>query len=226
MKTIAVIPARAGSKRIPSKNTKILGNKPLIQWTIDAAKNVRNIDDILVSTDCPKIKELLRDEKRIICLDRPSKLATDEASTMDVLFHVLDNQTKTNDGDLIVLLQPTSPLRSAAQIENAIQAFNPNKHDSLVSVKATSENPFHTYYVSESNIFPVADKKFLLQRTQDHPKTLLLNGAIYIASKGYLNTNKSFVGDKLGFYEMDEISSIDIDELEDFERAEKAIKGI
>ena len=133
---LAIIPARRGSKRLPGKNIKILGDKPLIAWTIEAAKNSQYIDHIIVSTDSDKIAKVAKNWGVAVPFERPSYLSTDEASSEDVIVHTL-NWIEENEGilfDYFILLQPTSPLRQTKDIDQALELMEKKNASSVVSV--------------------------------------------------------------------------------------------
>lgn len=128
MKILALIPARGGSKGIPNKNIKKICGKPLIVWTIERALQSKLLDDVVVSTDSEKIAEIARQSGAQVLM-RPAELATDTASTQDVMFHALQQKP----ADILVLLQPTSPYRSRNLIDECIREFIENDYDSLAT---------------------------------------------------------------------------------------------
>jgi len=220
-KYLAIIPARSGSKRLPNKNILFLNGKPLIEWTIQAAKKSKYIDDIVITSDSDKILEIAK-HNDILALKRSKELATDEATTVDVIKHVL---TEFNEYDYIVLLQPTSPLRNEKHIDEAIEMLETKKADAVVSVCEMEHSPLW------SNILPsdLSMKNFLREeiknkRSQDLDKYYRLNGAIYICKKDkFLKENTLFLNDNIFAYIMDRKSSVDIDDEIDFKLAEVLI---
>ncbi|MFN9583044.1 MAG: cytidylyltransferase domain-containing protein, partial [Bacteroidota bacterium] len=135
MKILSIIPARSGSKGVPGKNTKLLGGKPLIAYTIESAKQSKWLTDIVVSTDSESIATLAREHGAVVPFIRPAELATDSAKSIDVVVHTLtelQNQNKLYDA--VVLLQPTNPFRPAGLLDEAIERFNKTTCDALVSV--------------------------------------------------------------------------------------------
>src|SRR3989339_1726633 len=146
---IAIIPARAGSKGLPGKNIRLLLGKPLISWTIEHALSSKYIDKVIVSTDDRKIAEISRKCGAAVPFIRPAKLATDKAKGIDVILHAVRwFEKKRNKFDLIMLLQPTSPLRTAGDIEAAIELLFEKKAGAVVSVCETEHHPLW------SNILP------------------------------------------------------------------------
>lgn len=217
-KVLAIIPARGGSKRLPGKNIKQLGDKPLIAWTIEAAKKSRFINRIVVSTDSNEIAEVSKKYGAEVPFIRPAELASDTASTMDVIFHCIDFLKSKNEVyDFVVLLQPTSPLRNAKDIENAFQLLS-SETKAVVSVCETKHPPFW------SNILPndLSMKDFIRpavrnKRSQDFPIYYRLNGALYISDVEYLTNNNGFMGESTKAFIMPQNRSVDIDSEIDFE---------
>lgn len=217
---IVVIPARGGSKGVPGKNTKQLGGKPLIQYTIDAAREIFEDKDIIVSTDSEKIKTTAESLGIEVPFIRPSKLATDESGTQDVLLHALSFvEGKGHFPQTLILLQPTSPFRNATHIKEALKLYN-NELDMVVSVKETSSNPYYVLKEENSQGFLENSKKGKFIRRQDCPKVWELNGAIYIINVQSLKSRQISEFTKVKKYVMDEISSHDIDTMMDWTLAE------
>ena len=221
MNILAIIPARGGSKRIPKKNIKKLGGKPLIKYTIDAATNSKKIDDVIVSTEDKEISDIVkRYGTRVI--ERPKVLATDWAKTIDVVLDVLNQE----ECKIVVLLQPTCPFRTGQDIDEAINLFLRNPQcDSVISMAEAGAN--HCWLMKiKGNKFltPVFGHKYLSQRSQDLPKMYIPNGAIYITTPAVLRKYKSFYTKKVVPYLMPRERSIDIDDFDDWAIAENKIK--
>ena len=163
-KILAIIPARGGSKGLPGKNIKKLAGKPLIAWTIDQAKKSKYIDKLIVSTDSKEIAEISKKYGAEIPFLRSKKLAQDNSSIYDVIFDAINWFKKNNiDFDLIILLEPTSPLRENNDIDNAVELFinNWDKANSLVSVSEIHlENPFITLKIKGKFIKPLLKTNF------------------------------------------------------------------
>lgn len=221
---LVVIPARGGSKGIPGKNIKKLGGKPLIHYTVDAAREIFDDRDILVSTD----SEEIRNEVSKIGLDvpflRPASLSTDEAPTYEVLLHAL-NHMESNGiyHDTLILLQPTSPFRMAKHIKEAISLYR-NDLEMLVSVKETSANPYYVLREETEEGFLIPSKTGNFTRRQDCPKVWEINGALYIMDVKALKQKSFTQFSRIKKYEMDEISSHDIDTKFDWLIAETIVK--
>ena len=216
--TVGLIPARAGSKGVPGKNLVDVGGKPLIQWTIDAALECKYLDRVLVSTDDPAVKAAA-ESQGLDVLDRPDAISGDSATAAQVIAHALDTSIAE---DLLVYLQPTSPLRKAKDIDAAIELLTTSEAAGVVSVTAVTEHPEWMYRMQTTNneLQPVlAD--FRYSRRQDLPRTVRLNGAIYCSASSTLRPDGDFLRLTLRGYEMPPNRSLDIDTLDDVELARR-----
>lgn len=223
--TIAIIPARGGSKGLPRKNIKMLAGRPLIIYTIEAALKSKYINQVIVSTEDREIEEVLR-ECGTKVIKRPEKLAQDNSPTIDTIIHVLELlEIQNNNFDNVVLLQPTSPLRNADDINNAIELFLKSKAKSLVSVCETTHSPYWYSEIEDGYLKPIFEEKYQNMRRQELPKTYLPNGAIYISTSENLKKYKSFYGPETIPYIMPIKRSIDIDTEIDFITAEILIRN-
>lgn len=153
MKILGVILARAGSKRLPNKNTKLLNGKPLIEYTIDAAIESGVIDTLVVSTDDEKVKDIARFKKNyhlfnIITINRPDYLATDNASSEECILHAMDQVEKH---DYVILLQPTSPLRTAEDIQTAYETMTSYGHAGIASYNSKTDKENGAFWIVEWN---------------------------------------------------------------------------
>lgn len=219
MKALVVIPARGGSKGLPGKNIKPLKGKPLIHYTIEAAREVFDDNQIIVSTDSEEIKEVAEDTGIQVPFLRPDYLATDTATSQDTLLHALDYYCIDNEPpEVVVLLQVTSPLRNGVQVKEALDLYA-SDIDMVVSVKETTSNPYYVLFEEDKNGFLERTKKASFTRRQDCPKVWELNGAIYIINVNSLRNNSFVDFEKMRKYPMDERSSIDIDNQLDFDWA-------
>lgn len=225
MKPLVVIPARGGSKGVPRKNIKELGGKPLIYYTIEAARQVFDDEVICVSTDDKEIKKVVEQTGLKVPFLRPVKLATDTAGTRKVLLHALEFYKEVDyEADTIVLLQPTSPFRTGTHIEEALELYHPSL-DRVVSVKETDSNPYYVLYEENDEGYLRQSKKGDFKRRQDCPTVWELNGAIYIINRNSLRKEKMSDSKKVKKYVMDEVTSIDIDTKLDWELAKTILKG-
>lgn len=225
MKTLVVIPARGGSKGIPGKNIKLLDGKPLIFHTIDAAKKVFEKENILISTDSLKIKNVVENYGIVVPFLRPAHLATDESSSYNLLLHALEKyEAKNGDIETIVLLQPTSPFRTANHIKEALSLYD-NSLDMVVSVNESKSNPYYNLFEENNSGYLTQSKKDkIFTRRQDCPKVWEYNGAIYIINVKSLKKKQIASFEKIVKYEMDERSSLDLDTPFDWMIAEQVVK--
>jgi len=217
-KYLAIIPARGGSKRLPRKNILPLANKPLIGWTIEAALNCNAISKIVVSSDDDEILAVANSYK-VDALKRPEYLATDTAASFDAIKHAIEN----NSGyEYIILLQPTSPLRTTTHLREAMQLLEEKQADAVISVCETEHSPLwaNTLQVDKS-MQGFLREELLNIRSQDLPTYYRLNGAIYICKTNKLLEAESFfLKENIYAYLMDTKSSVDIDTEIDFKWAE------
>ncbi|WP_413287814.1 cytidylyltransferase domain-containing protein [Bdellovibrio sp. HCB337] len=223
-KGLAIIPARAGSKRIPGKNKRPFLGKPLIQWTIEAALNSPIPLDVVVSTDDPDILKYKDLYPSVDFLSRSAELAQDTSSSSDVIVEVM--KTRKQAADFIVLLQPTSPLRGAQVVGAAVQEFLSSSVPQMVSVRACREVPSHIFYeTSEGTLTPLLKNQVEL-RSQDWKNVWTLNGALYLSDWDLFLKSKSFFGAQTKAFVMAENLSVDIDTEEDWKRAETFAQGL
>lgn len=226
MKPLVVIPARGGSKGIPKKNIKKLGGKPLIQYTIEAARQIFPDNIICVSTDDVEIKSIVESIGLNVPFLRPEILATDTSGSHEVLLHAIEFYKKNGyEPDVLIFLQATSPFRDTKQITEALSLFNTDC-EMVVSVKETKSNPYFVLREENSEGWLEKSKKSNFTRRQDCPKVYELNGAIYIINVESLMARPIHEFTKVKKYEMDEITSHDIDSVFDWIVAESVLKNI
>jgi CMP-N,N'-diacetyllegionaminic acid synthase len=225
-KILALIPARGGSKGVPRKNIKLLAGKPLIAYTIEVAKKCRHLDRVIVSTDDEEIARISKKYGAEI-MERPKILATDKSKFIDAIFYHLKEFKKEKwIPEIIILLQPTSPLRTLSDLDGAIELFLKNECESVVSV-SDSEHPLQWSFRKKGKYLnPIFGWKYFkgIMR-QDVEKTYFPNGAIFISTPKALYINKSFYSKKTLPYVMPLERSVDIDNITDFLIAESAIKN-
>ncbi|HGY1166235.1 acylneuraminate cytidylyltransferase family protein [Citrobacter freundii] len=218
---VAIIPARAGSKRLPGKNIKLLAGKPLIVWTIEAAITSNLFDVILVTTDSEEIANIARAAGASVPFLRPSELSTDTSSTNEVISHAVD-WIEQNVGTVscVTLLQPTSPLRTADDIAQAMNMYDTKQASAIVSVCLT-EHP-----IQFCNTLPIDLSMAGFIKTQNNKRSQelepswRLNGAIYIFDRKYVSNLTNLYEQNTFAYIMKRESSIDIDQELDFILAE------
>jgi len=226
MEILYIIPARGGSKGLPGKNIRLLGNKPLVAYAIEAAVNSIFKGTVIVSTDDEEIATVGKKYGAAVPFMRPDELATDAASTMDLVFHAINFYKQQHVFfDLVVVLQPTSPLRTSSDIDQAISLMKEKKMDAVVSVCESEHHPLWT------NILPPdgSMKNFIREEVkgknrQQLPLNFRLNGALYISKSEALETYKGFIHEKTIAYIMPTDRSVDIDHEIDFKLAELLLK--
>jgi len=211
---LAIIPARGGSKRVPRKNVLELCGKPLIAYSIEAGIESKFIDKVLVSSDDNEILEI-SEKFGANTIKRPKELSSDTATTFDTVKHTIDNFEKY---DYVVLLQPTSPLRTEKHIDKAIELLEEKNADAVISICDVDHSPLWLNTLPEDkNMNNFLRDDVLNKRSQDLERYYRLNGAIYICKTEKLLVNKSFfLKENIFGYIMDRKSSIDIDEEIDF----------
>jgi CMP-N,N'-diacetyllegionaminic acid synthase len=222
MDFLFLITARGGSKGLPGKNIKPLNGKPLIYYTIDAARAVSEQQHICVSTDDDNIAKLVEAYGLPLPFKRPAALATDSASTEQVLMHAIKiYEDQGIKYDYVVILQPTSPLRTGTHMKEALAAVRPDT-EMIVSVKETDANPYYVLFEEDEKGILRKSKEGSFTRRQDCPAVWELNGAIYIINVEKLK-QKGLSQLKKQKYVMDKWASVDIDDEIDFKLVELLI---
>ena len=195
MKILALITARGGSKRLPGKNIRNFGGQPLINWSINVAKNNTDICDILISTDDPAIAGVCKEAGALVPWLRPSELATDAASSVDVALHALNwYESAKGAVDGLLLLQPTSPLRTKSTVQRAIVLFREHAYTAVLAVSPTPAHPMWTFKMDGKFLMPYSAEHGLQLRSQELPAAYVINGSCYLISPIELRTRKSFFG--------------------------------
>lgn len=222
-KVWGLIPAREGSKRIPHKNIKSFAGKPMIYWSIEAAKNTEKIDRVFVTTDSLRFSELAIEMGAESPFLRSEKASNDTATSEEVVVEFLQRMQDLGEDlpDCLALLQPTSPLRVAKEIDEAISDYFSKNAHSIIGVSPCRYNPQWANTLPENgsmdNFLQVDGKK----RSQDLEQFYTLNGAIYLVNvQNFLREKKLYATDKIYAFKMDPIHSIDIDDELDFKIAE------
>jgi CMP-N,N'-diacetyllegionaminic acid synthase len=215
MKILALIPARGGSVSIPRKNLAVLGSMPLIAWTIIQAKHVAELDRIIVSTEDVEIAETAKKYGAEVPFMRPKELAQSDTPTIEVAFHALDwlESNESYFADAVLLLQPTSPFRTAADIKQAIGLLSTENCPAVVSVTPSHPHPFLAFRVNNRGCLDQLWNYDINQaRRQDLPDAYYLNGAIYLIWTDVLRRCKSFIPPGTKALIMPRERSLDIDE--------------
>lgn len=225
-KILGIIPARGGSKGLPSKNILIFLGKPLIEWTIEQALKSKHLDKLIVSTDDEKIAAVSKKSGAEVPFIRPAELAKDDTPSIEPIKNVINFYLDNGfNFDYIVCLQCTSPLRTTNDINNAIELCIKSGADSVVSVCEVKYSPYWMKKVDEngyiSNFIQNGEK---YARRQDLPKVYRLNGAFYMATTALILESNSWYNEKTKAFIMDNIRSIDIDTELDFIIAEVILK--
>ena len=224
-KILAFIPARAGSKGIKDKNIINLAGKPLIFYTIDAAKKSKYIDKVIVSTDSEKIANICKDYGAYIPFFRPKDLAKDNSNVIDAIVYTLKNLNKIGEKyDILILLQPTSPFRNEIHIDEALEMMIYNKLPNILSVCETDKNPTLIRTLNkDKKVSHIIKTNVSLRQGMD--KYYILNGAIYINYVKDIRQDK-YLKDNEYAYVMDKYYSLDIDEPIDLDIANLYIDKI
>lgn len=229
MKILAIIPARGGSKGVPGKNIKILGDVPLIAYSINQANESQLITKTIVSTDDESIIKVAKKYHAEIPFVRPIELASDAASSISVVQHAIAFFEDNNEFfDAVCLLQPTSPFRAKGFIDKAISTFVNTDCDALVSVlKVPHEfNPHWVFEVNDSNCLQIATgEKEIIKRRQDLPNAFFRDGSIYLTKVETIKKG-SFYGEKLTYIESNPDLYVNIDTHEDWEKAGQKLPTI
>jgi len=221
MKILYLIPARAGSKGLPGKNTKVLGGKPLIVHSIEfALRNIKDGDELCISTDDQNVIDIANNKGVHIPFVRPKELSTDNANSYDVIMHALNHYKQNNKiFDLVLLLQPTSPFRKQEDFDKLLLEYN-NNVEMVVSVKYSKENPYFTLFEENEKGFLDKSKKGNFDKRQDCPPVFAFNGSMYLLQVSALNEKKINEFSKIKKVVMPEERSIDIDTMGDWILAE------
>lgn len=220
----AIITARGGSKGLPRKHERLLNGKPLLAYTIEAAKGCPRVKRCLVTTDDPALKALSLSLGAEV-IDRPAELATDTALSRDVVQHALRALEAQGDlPDFFALLQPTSPLRTAAHLTDCLDRFAASGAASAISVSAAEPHPYKTLRLEDGGLKPMFDEASLHMPRQKLPKVFQETGAIYVVgSRDFLRDGR-FLAPPVMPYEMPRRDSVDIDDEFDLLVAEQAMR--
>lgn len=224
MKILGLIPARGGSKRLPGKNIRPLAGVPLIAWSIRSALASGVFDKVLVTTDDPAIAEIAVDHGASVPWMRPAELASDTATSMDVVLHAL-SACEASGGvtfDSVMLLQPTSPFRSVDTILRAVELHCRSGLQSIVSVCPAKVHPEWCFRMdSDGSLQRYVGDESLATRSQDLPPAYQINGAIYLATTGELHRERTFLGSRTHGMVVQRLEeNIDIDDDSDWQLAE------
>jgi N-acylneuraminate cytidylyltransferase len=218
---LAIIPARGGSRSVVRKNLRVVGGKPLLDWAIEAAKESRLIDRLVLSSDDPEIVATAKEYGCDAPFVRPAELARDDTPGIEPIMHAM---SMLPSFDWVVMLQPTSPLRTASDIDTCIELCASRRANALVSVTEATENPQWMFRCDPDGFLqPIIDNAEIPFRRQDLPEVLLLNGAVYVARCEWLKQSRSFLTAETLGYRMPLERSLDIDTEFDLTQADKLL---
>lgn len=227
-KVLGVITARAGSKGLPGKNMIDLCGKPLLEWTIDVAKQSNLIDTLMISTDCPEMAKFCSDRNVLVPFLRPDYLASDQSTSADVIIHSLNYfKEKGEDFDLFVLLEPTSPLREPSDIDDTLNLCSQNHVNSVVSVcEVESTHPDFLFKKNDEQILTTfSGEKFVAKRRQDLVPVYYITGVVYTSKVNEFILNKSFVNEKTAAHVVPKWKAPEVDDILDLNYIEAIIKN-
>lgn len=224
-RTLAVIPARAGSKRIPGKNTRLFMGKPLIQWTIEFARSYGGFDEVLISTDCEQVMQVAEACGVNVPWRRPAELATDHASTVDVVLHALDAcESQGQCFDHVAVLQATTPFRRSARWDKAHELLRAGV-PAVVGVCPVDQHPYWTYWLDETGRMEPCFPEGVKLRSQDLPAAGTINGALYWCATDFLRSAHGFTPKGVHAVCFDDpLESIDIDTEHDWVLGEQMLR--
>lgn len=226
---LAVIPARSGSKGIPRKNIAPLAGRPLIAYTLGAARAAKTVTDVMISTEDEEIATVCEAEGVSVPYRRPRALAGDAAGMVDTVLDALDwwIVRQGEEPELVVLLQPTSPLRSPDDVDGTVRALRRAGRQSAVSVHEMAEHPMECIRLAGGRWTMLAHPPIGAAGRQDYEgQFYFINGAVYVTTPTFLRTRRAFVaeGNDTALYVMDAVRGIDVDDEDDLDMAE-AILG-
>lgn len=235
MKVLGIITARGGSKGVPGKNLKLLAGRPLLAYTVDSARACPALDRVILSTEDETIAEAGRALGVEVPFIRPAELSRDDTPHLPVIQHAVAWMREQQEyrPDAVMVLQPTSPLRTSADITNAIALLESSGADSVVSVSEvpTHSHPSRTLRVDATGqavLFATGEPvRKRINRRQDLPEAWVMNGAIYACRTAVLDgSDSSLYGDRVVAYRMPHERSISIDDLDDWAAAERALQHL
>lgn len=227
MRVLAIIPARGGSKGVPGKNIKLLGGKPLLQYTVERANESHLLTRIVLSSEDASIIATAQDLGLEVPFIRPATLASDQAKSIAVVQHAVAYfEAKGEFFDAVCLLQPTSPFREKGFIDAAVAKFIQTGVDTLLSVLPVPHeyNPHWVFEENEiGNLFIATGEQEIISRRQELPKAFYRDGALYITKMKYIKEG-TFYGSNMGYIESNPDLHVNIDTLSDWEKAENKIE--
>lgn len=226
MKILGIIPARGGSKGLKRKNILPLGEKPLLQYTCESAKNSKLLTKVILSSEDEEIIEIAKGLGLEVPFKRPDNLAQDTTTSLEVVKHALQYfKEKGESFDAVCLLQPTTPFRESELIDKAIQKFISDSPDSLVSVREVPHeyNPHWIFEEKEGSLSIATGEKEIITRRQELPKAYFRDGAIYLTKTSMILDQNSLYGKNIGFIDTTDSPYVNIDTPSDWEKAESIL---
>jgi len=225
MRVLGLIPARGGSKGIPRKNLRLLGNKPLIGYTIEAALACNELASVVVSTEDDELAATSQQLGAQVPFKRPAELAADNAPTIDAVVHALETLAAAGNAyDAVCLLQPTTPFRTTQHISTAIQRFAESGADSLISVAEIPHhyNPHWAFEAdADTGLLRIATGETdIIPRRQELPKAYHRDGSIYITKTAVVLEQRSLYGQSIAHFVAEDAPRINIDTEADWQAAE------
>ncbi len=224
-KVLALIPARGGSKGLPEKNKKEFNGKPLIAWSIEHGLKSEFVDKVVVTTDDLEIAEIGRKYGAEVPFMRPQELASDTATSMDVIVHALDFlKAQGEEFELLMLLEPTSPLREVSDIDNSLSQLESNKQARSIAgvCEVEAQHPDFLVKLEKGLMRPFTT--FEVKRRQELSELYFFEGTVYAAEVEYLRESRTFYGNHTLAYVVSKQKSIEIDDEVDFVIAEVLMK--
>lgn len=226
-KTIALIPARAGSKGVKNKNIREINGIPLVEYTINSAKRSTKIDDIWITTDSQQVAEIAR-AKEISLIERPSELATEYATASQVIRHAISHimkLRKITERDLLIYLQPTSPLRTERHIDEMLNEIKARDAIGAISVLEAEKHPYKSFTIAPNgNLQSLFNEKTTNENRQNLPKCYHPNGAMYAFLVKEFLENDAIPSNKCIPYIMNKEESIDIDSEDDLQQVKDKVE--
>jgi len=227
MNILGLIPARGGSKGIQGKNIQLLGGKPLLQYSLEAARKAKLLNKVILSSDEEDIIQIAKQLEIEVPFKRPENLAEDSSSSLEVVQHALNFYLKQGiNFDAVCLLQPTTPFRKPEFIDECILKFKDGNFDSLVSVREVPKeyDPHWVFEENEGALKISTGEKEIISRRQDLPKAYHRDGAIYLTKTEVLLNENSLYGKNIGFVDITPFPYVNIDTPEDWKKAEEILE--
>jgi CMP-N,N'-diacetyllegionaminic acid synthase len=227
LRVVALVPARGGSKGIPRKNIRLLAGKPLLQYTIEAARSARLVDRIVLTTDDTEIAEVGRRLGIDVPFLRPVELAGDATPTLPVVEHALRWLEAAGDRfDAVAILQPTSPLRSATLIDDCIELLERSKADTVMTVLPVpaEHNPHWVFFQDSAGLLRLSTgERAPIARRQELPPAFHREGSVYVTRRDVVLGEGAILGSRVMGFPVDPGRSVNLDETKDWERAERLL---